>query len=633
MEVLVALAIFSILAAGVFYVATSSYRNFYGAGDRQQVVKFAQEGLEAVKSIRDNSWQEIEDVADSGNLGVAKNSSGYWEFSGSSDTLGSLTRIVAIDYVYRDESNNIVSEGGSLDLSTYKVTVTVSAFGISDYVLSAYLSNVVYKSWLQEDWSGNGYRDFWAEADMFSSTYSNVSTSTPSEISLSFTSGSYDYWRSITVDNTKVSGSGSHTDFPMLVSLTEDYLKSTANGGKVENADGYDIIFTSDDAGENQLSHEIEKYDPATGEFIAWVEIPTLSATADTVIYMFYSNSSISTSQEDIHNVWGTSHKFVSHMQNRDSVNLAPEDSTTYQNHLSKYGDAVQDSGKIGYGFHYDGTGDYTLGPHNEDLEITTAFSWSAWVKIDGGGHINGLFTKSGNSFRLMAGNTNPYYFRFQMYDLLGLNNFDRTYNSFFTEGEWTKVDFTFNKPDITLYKNGQSVSTWSWNNTLVNPATGYIIVGTIQTNMYYLDGLLDEIKLSNVDRGSDWIATSFNNENSTSTFYSISSEESTGGYSSPGSIYSSIFDLGSSDEELQTLYVSQDVPSGCSISIDLEAATSSDFSSPETVTFSDTASSYSTSTPASLNGYRYVRYKATLTACNSGSETPSLYSLKLDYR
>ena len=55
----------------------------------------------------------------------------------------------------------------------------------------------------------------------------------------------YSYGKKITIDNTKVSGSGSHTNFPVLISLTNNDLRTTGNSGYVQSSNGYDIVFTS----------------------------------------------------------------------------------------------------------------------------------------------------------------------------------------------------------------------------------------------------------------------------------------------------------------------------------------------------------------------------------------------------
>jgi len=96
----------------------------------------------------------------------------------------------------------------------------------------------------------------------------------------------FSHYRTITVDHT-LCGASNSTDFPVLVSGTYTYLKTTGNGGEVTNANGYDIGFYSDSGLTTKLDWEVEKYVSTTGEIVAWVRIPTLSHTSDTVIYIY----------------------------------------------------------------------------------------------------------------------------------------------------------------------------------------------------------------------------------------------------------------------------------------------------------------------------------------------------------
>jgi hypothetical protein len=73
----------------------------------------------------------------------------------------------------------------------------------------------------------------------------------------------YSYGRVITIDHTKVPNAD-QVNFPVLISGTYSYLATVANGGRVQNANGYDIVFTSDAAGTNKLDHELESYNAAT---------------------------------------------------------------------------------------------------------------------------------------------------------------------------------------------------------------------------------------------------------------------------------------------------------------------------------------------------------------------------------
>src|SRR5688572_16984959 len=69
--------------------------------------------------------------------------------------------------------------------------------------------------------------------------------------------------KAITIDYTKV-GTGPHTNFPVLINITDANLQTAAQ------ADFDDILFTSSD-GTTKLDHEVESYTSGTGALIAWV--------------------------------------------------------------------------------------------------------------------------------------------------------------------------------------------------------------------------------------------------------------------------------------------------------------------------------------------------------------------------
>ena len=98
-------------------------------------------------------------------------------------------------------------------------------------------------------------------------------------ISQCLTNG-YSYVRTIVIDHTKVPNTD-QVNFPFLFSTTDPTLATTANGGHVSNANGYDIIFSTDPTGVTKLDHELEQYNPVTGQVVAWIRLPSLSHTAD----------------------------------------------------------------------------------------------------------------------------------------------------------------------------------------------------------------------------------------------------------------------------------------------------------------------------------------------------------------
>jgi len=146
----------------------------------------------------------------------------------------------------------------------------------------------------------------------------------------------YSYQRSIVIDSTKVgadnSGSLPATGFPVLVSLSDNWLKTTTAdpvNGRIESANGWDIIFKQN---ESTLYHEIESYDGTTGTLVAWVRVDSLSKAADTTIDMFYGDDSVASATEDPANVWDDNFVGVWHLSETDIDGDAGDikDSTSY---------------------------------------------------------------------------------------------------------------------------------------------------------------------------------------------------------------------------------------------------------------------------------------------------------------
>lgn len=122
-EIIVAVSIFAIIAATSIMVIVGSLSTARLAEEESQATFIATEGLEAVKSIRDQGWINLVN----GSYGIASGS-GSWVFSGSSDSdpSGKYTRVVSVVSVSRDGSGNIAASGGTVDPETKKITSTVS---------------------------------------------------------------------------------------------------------------------------------------------------------------------------------------------------------------------------------------------------------------------------------------------------------------------------------------------------------------------------------------------------------------------------------------------------------------------------------------------------------------------------
>jgi len=119
-------------------------------------------------------------------------------------------------------------------------------------------------------------------------------------------SAAYTGYRLFTTDHTKT-GTADSTDFTVLISGTWTEFRTTIhNNGKVYNSVTCgagpitcpaDLVFASDSICQTLLTWEIQNYDASTGLVVAWVKVPTLSASVDTLIYACAGNAAVTTFQ------------------------------------------------------------------------------------------------------------------------------------------------------------------------------------------------------------------------------------------------------------------------------------------------------------------------------------------------
>ena len=82
---------------------------------------------------------------------------------------------------------------------------------------------------------------------------------------------SWTYRKKLTIDNTKVTAT--LTNFPVLISMTDTDLQAA-------RADGFDILFTDDDA-VTKPDPEIDEWDEGTGSRSSWGRVPSVPHTGD----------------------------------------------------------------------------------------------------------------------------------------------------------------------------------------------------------------------------------------------------------------------------------------------------------------------------------------------------------------
>jgi hypothetical protein len=188
--------------------------------------------------------------------------------------------------------------------------------------------------------------------------------------------------KQITIDHTKVDAD--LTNFPALIRFDSD-----ADLAAAVQSDGDDIVFTS--ASGSKLDHEIEHFDGATGELVAWVNVPSLSSTTDTILYMYYGNAA-AINQENVEGVWDANYMMVQHLQETTGTH---KDSTSNGNDGTPQGGVTQDAiGKIEGADDFDGsddrvdcgTGEGEEGWRNQDQGQQRAVIKDGKIYVVGGG-------------------------------------------------------------------------------------------------------------------------------------------------------------------------------------------------------------------------------------------------------
>ncbi|KKM85458.1 hypothetical protein LCGC14_1288850 [marine sediment metagenome] len=187
------------------------------------------------------------------------------------------------------------------------------------------------------------------------------------------------YYKVITIDPTKVSGTGSHVNFPVLISLFDSDLRIDVQ------SNGNDIAFSNDT---DWLYHEIEEfnqtYNNTHAQLVAWVRIPSLSTSVDTTIYMYYGNYTMG-AREIPTGVWDANYIGVWHLSEVSGGSLAIKDSTLNANDGTDQGSVeLGATGQIGGAIRMDEYQDYINIPDSSSLDRPSSdITISAWTNAD----------------------------------------------------------------------------------------------------------------------------------------------------------------------------------------------------------------------------------------------------------
>lgn len=342
----------------------------------------------------------------------------------------------------------------------------------------------------------------------------------------------YTKYQEVTIQSSQVSAD--LTDFVIYVDLA-DLAKAGSDIFDTCRSDGGDIRVTKSD-GTTELPVEIVSIDTTgqTGE-IHFKFTGTLSSSSDTTVRIWYNGTDTlpaATSTYGRNAVW-SDWFLVTHMDDLTTSTLLDSTGNNTLTKITANNPTEITSGKVGNA--QDFSTDYITSNFNPATQIGTgAFSVTAWFKANTNGSRR-TFAYFGDPsafqdviiLQFIETSTNT----IQIGTREGTGGFaDVTVPSGQFNNTWKYLGFTRTGSDAAVYIDGTSIDT-DTNAEWANGLDSMFQIGaayTSGTNPYTDE--MDEFRVRDGVLNSNWQTTEWENQNSTSTFYTTSDEQTSGG-------------------------------------------------------------------------------------------------------
>ncbi len=308
------------------------------------------------------------------------------------------------------------------------------------------------------------------------------------------------------------------TDFPVLIFLPDD-----ADLANDVQDNGNDIAFASED-GSAQYSHEIEQFDGDTGELAAWVELPALSGSVDTVFYLYYGASG--GSREDVPGVWSNGYEAVYHLHDDldDSTGAHHATNSGSQNIDGRIADG-QEVEIGGYADHID-LGNWSV--------AGTGLTIQAWTRVESWAREDGRILSKANGTDeydhvFMLGSVGENH-RVRLRVKTGIEDSSGTTTLVAGSGRlrldaWHLTAGTYDGSTMRVFLDGDEVGSTDKSGSLRE--NGWDLwAGDNPGVSRGLDGTLDEVRISSVARDEAWLQTEYNNQMTPADFHTVEPEE-----------------------------------------------------------------------------------------------------------
>ena len=331
----------------------------------------------------------------------------------------------------------------------------------------------------------------------------------------------------ITIDNTKVSGTGSHTDLPILITLDHLDAEIVDAGSNSALNGGGDVRFSTDAGGTTRLDLDIVSFvtnaTEGNRECEMWVKVPSVSTSADTDIYIWYKKAS--ETQPAVNAAFGRDAAWA-----LAEISVLMEDATPVDhtgNHtLSLAGGLTNITGPFGNANQFAG-GDRLSNTDASlrDILITHDTTVSVLSRKASFASNRPVMSFDGTDDTILypmeddgapTAGVRVFWRDIDDIDTMFINNVA-------TVNAWGWMSFTTRaSDDHELYQDGVSGNTKTGTGT-VGPYSTFFIGGWIGADW---DGDIAQVVVWKTARVTGWITTEFNNQNSPSTFATAGTPE-----------------------------------------------------------------------------------------------------------
>ncbi len=311
------------------------------------------------------------------------------------------------------------------------------------------------------------------------------------------------YRKKVTFDN---SGQGeTFTDFPVLIHLTNanfDFNKAQDNGEDIRFKDH--LL--------NELKYEIEKWDKPNQEAWIWVKVPTIPGSSNVDYIWMYYNNPVAVDTQDPPNVWDNNFKMVQHMYN-DPDNQHIRGSTA--NHIvgtkTAPNQPVETTGQIGRAQDFNGDPDAIFTTLTSDYPLTTLEMYARHhiTQPVNTGVLNKRWSATNMPVLLNVVVNTPEY-RVLAHTSTGENPHITSAGCIINTLYY--VVGVQRSNNLELYIDGVSQGVQPFTGTIDSNAEAWRIgcLGNLgachPVSDYYFNGIVDEVRISNIVRTPDWI-------------------------------------------------------------------------------------------------------------------------------